>query len=179
MLQWYLGIVISKDQKSRCKINFEPTLQKTKAKLNHWLLRDSSLKGRILLSKAEGLSRLVYTATSLAVSQDMCKAIDTALFNFIWRIKTHYIRKSIIRNTYESGRLNFLDFNTLNNIFKINWIRHFFLNPNSLWNFIPNHVFSRIGSLDFLLICNYKIEKNPSELIFFSQTNVACLVPVI
>lgn len=78
----YLGIVISKDQSSRCNINFDPILKKTKAKLNHWLLRDLSLKGRVLLSKAEGLSRLVYAATSLNVSKELCKAIDTALIFF-------------------------------------------------------------------------------------------------
>lgn len=45
----YLGIVILKDQKSRCEINFDPILQK--AKLNHRLLRDLSIKGRVFCIK--------------------------------------------------------------------------------------------------------------------------------
>ncbi len=46
-------------------------------------MRDLSLKGRILLSKAEGLSRLVYTAFALDVPQSVIKDVDTFLFKFI------------------------------------------------------------------------------------------------
>lgn len=36
---------------------------------------------------------------------------------------------------YENG--NFLDFSTLNHTFKINWLKHFYRNPTSIWHTIP------------------------------------------
>ena len=53
----YLGIIIDKNESQRCANNFNPIIDKTKKKFNMWLLRDLSLRGRILLSKAEGISR--------------------------------------------------------------------------------------------------------------------------
>ena len=45
-------------------------------------------------------------------------------------------------NSYDNGGLNFLDFYTLNNTFKINWLKQIIRNPSSIWNFIPNFIFS-------------------------------------
>ncbi len=121
----YLGIKIVKDEERRCELNFSPVIDKTKKNLNHWLLRGLSLRGRVLITKAEGISRLTYTALSLAVNDNICKTIDNMLFNFLWKNKTHYIKKSVIMNTTENGGLNFLHFTTLNYTFKINWIKQF------------------------------------------------------
>lgn len=77
-------------------------------------------------------------------------------------------------DTYENGGLNFLDFNTLNNTFKINWIKQFFKkNPNSMWNHISNHVFSQVGGLKFLLGCNHSIDKTIQLSNFHEQTLLA------
>lgn len=68
----YLGVQITKDRKSRCALNFNPIIEKTHKVLNHWLQRDLSLKGRVLPTKAEGLSRLTYAAQSLYVDNSTC-----------------------------------------------------------------------------------------------------------
>lgn len=72
-------------------------------------------------------------------------------------------------NSYENGGFNFLDFSTLNNTFKINWIKQFIRNPTSIWNFIPNYIFSKVGGLNFLLLCTYNIEKLPIKLANFHK----------
>lgn len=113
----------------RCPLNFSPFLKKTQNKLNQWLQRDLSLKGRVLLTKAEGISRLTYAALSLHLDSNIWKDIDRMLFDFIWKNLIHYIKKSVVMNNYESGGLHFLDFNTLNNTFKINWAKHFLKKP--------------------------------------------------
>lgn len=134
----YLGLIICKDPKDRISLNFPPIIKKSQTNLNQWLQRD--LRGRVLLSKA-GLSRLTYAAISL--HSKTCKDIDRMLFNFLWKNGTHYIRKSVAMNDYEHGGLNVLDFTTLNNTFKIYWAKHFLKNPVSIWNFIPQHIFSK------------------------------------
>ncbi len=72
-------------------------------------------------------------------------------------------------NSYDNGGLNFLDFYTLNNAFKINWLKQFLKNPFSIWNFTPNFIFSKLGGLNFFLLCNYNIEKIPSKLSYFHK----------
>lgn len=96
---------------------------KIKKKFDMWLMRDLSLKGRVLLSKSEGLSRLVYPAKVLDVPKSFLKKIDSTLFNFIWKNKPHYLNRNILCNSYQGG-LNMLDFATSNTIFKLNWIKH-------------------------------------------------------
>ena len=91
------------------------------------------------------------------------------LFNFIWRNKSHYIKNAVVMNPYDNGGLNFLDFSTLNYTFKINRLKQFIKNPFSIWNFIPNFIFSKLGGLHFVLFCNYNIEKIPTKLSNFHK----------
>jgi len=90
------------------------------------LLRDLSFKslyrGSVLLSKV-GLSRLTYVASSIHLDN---KTIDQILFNFQWKNRMHYIRKSVVVNSLKSGGLDFLDFS---NSFKMNWLKFCFKKP--------------------------------------------------
>ncbi len=63
----------------------------------------------------------------------------------------------------------FLDFNILNYTFKINWMKRFLKCPSSIWNYIPNYIFSQLGGLHFLSLCNYNIEKLPVKLSAFHK----------
>ncbi len=72
-------------------------------------------------------------------------------------------------NSYVNGGLSFICFSTLKNTFKIKWIRQFLRNPNSIWNFIPNFLISELGGLNFVLLCNYNIEKIPVKLSNFHE----------
>lgn len=58
---------MSKDRNKREQLNIEGKIDSMKQSLNHWLMRDLSILGRILLTKAEGLSKLVYPCQSLYV----------------------------------------------------------------------------------------------------------------
>lgn len=70
----YLGITITKDQHKRTFSNFKPILLKAQKRFNFWLL---SLRGRVLLTKAEGLSILIYAALALHIDK-LQKEIDKA-----------------------------------------------------------------------------------------------------
>ena len=88
----YLGVHITKDPLTRQKLNFHTRLKKTKSTLNNWLQRDVSIFGRALLSKA-GLSRLVYPSLSLFINDATCKDVNKVFFDFIWKNKTHRLKK--------------------------------------------------------------------------------------
>uniref|UniRef100_A0A096MC09 Reverse transcriptase domain-containing protein n=1 Tax=Poecilia formosa TaxID=48698 RepID=A0A096MC09_POEFO len=140
----YLGITITKNDKNRCVENLSQAITRTRTKLNLWLHRDLTLRGRTLLSKAEGLSSLVYLASPLFVDNNTCKEIDQLLLNFLWKHKIHYIKKSVIMNPIDMGGLDFLTFSTLNNTLKVKWIKQYLSCPSSCWNFIPNYLFSQL-----------------------------------
>ncbi len=65
--------------------------------------------------------------------------------------------------------MNFIDFSSINSNFKIIWMRQYLQNSSSIWNIIPRSIFSHLGGLEFLLMCNYKIEKLPIKLSKFYQ----------
>lgn len=83
----YLGIDVTKDMLSRQQLDFLPRLKKTKNIMNMWLQRDLFIYGRVLFSKAEGISRLVYPALSLFVQDATSKEINNILTNFAWKNK--------------------------------------------------------------------------------------------
>ncbi len=165
----YLGVSICKDDKARCRLNFDPVVGKAKGKFNSWLQRDLSLRGQTLVAKAEGISRMTYPALSLHIDKSVCAEIDRILFDFLWKHRRHYVKQSVVINKYEYGGLNFLDFASLNNTFKINWLKQYLINPDSFWNILPNIIFSKVGGLPFLLLCNYNITKLPLKLSKFHK----------
>ncbi len=108
-------------------------------------MRALSLKGRILLSKAEGLSRLVYTAFALDVPQSVIKEVDNFLLKFIWKNRPHYLKKTVLCNPIEDGGLNVIDFNTANCVFKNKWIKNYLKFKGKIWNIIPEFIFDKLG----------------------------------
>lgn len=118
----YLGVFIVKDQISRMNENLVPLISLVQQKCNLWRQRDLTITGRVLLSKAEGLSRLVYASSALEVLKYICTKIDKTLFDFIWKRKSHLIRKNVMINKLSNGGFNVLDFHTLNSTFKIKWV---------------------------------------------------------
>ncbi len=68
----YLGIYITNNLLARQHLNFSSRIVKSKNILNSWLQRDLSLYGRVILSKAEGLSHFVYPSLSYGSSKRPC-----------------------------------------------------------------------------------------------------------
>ncbi len=48
-------------------------------------MRDLSLLGPILLSKAEGISRSVYVSMSMEAPKNVVKDLGMILYDFIWK----------------------------------------------------------------------------------------------
>lgn len=118
---------------------------------------DPSLKGRVLITKVEGILQLTYAALPLHVEKNLLNDTDKMLFTFVWRNKTQYLRKLVLLNTYDKGGLNFLDFSTLNNTFIINWVKNVQKHPNSTWNVIPLLVIITLGPGPRTQLNNYII----------------------
>lgn len=160
----YLGIHVCHNSEERQQQNFGPKIKKTQQILNMWLQRDISLFGRVLLSKAEGISRLVYPALSLYVKDSTSAEINKLLTNFTLKNKHHYLKKNVLTGPKEEGGIEMLDFFDLNYTFKVKWLQECITKPNSLWYYIPNNIFGKLGGLQFLMNCNYGVSKLPVKL---------------
>lgn len=170
----YLGIHITKDLGLRQQLNFFPKIKKAKSILNLWLQRDLSIFGRVLLSKAEGVSRFVYPAMSLFLNDALCKEINSLFINFVWKNRHHHLKKEILSLGRAEGGLEVLNFFHLNSTFKVNWLKKCLELPESLWNFIPFNIFKNVGGLRFLLSCNFTVSKLPLKLSKFYQQALLC-----
>ena len=141
-------------------MNYSPKINKKSNIFNNCLQRDLSILGRVLLSKAEGLSHFVYPSLSLCVNPSTCKGINKIFLDFIWKNKSHKLKKSA------EGGLEVLGFVDINNTFKINWLKKCLINADSIWYFISNNMFNKLGSLQVLLKCNYIPERLPAKLAY-------------
>ena len=96
-------------------------------------------------------------------------AVNQANFNFIWKNKTHYIKKENVVKYFRQGGLKAIDFYCLNGMIKVNWLKAFLKNSDAFWYCIPTQLFSRVGGLPFLLLCDFTISKLPIKLSDFHQ----------
>uniref|UniRef100_A0A3B3D2N2 Reverse transcriptase domain-containing protein n=1 Tax=Oryzias melastigma TaxID=30732 RepID=A0A3B3D2N2_ORYME len=165
----YLGMHITKDKRDLEKLNIWDKIEKCSSLLNNWAQRDLSIFGRILLTKTESLSRFIYPTYSIGVPKQAIKSINQINFKFIWKRKTHYIKQGNLTKKYEDGGLQAIEFNSLNGTLKINWLKSFVKNQNSIWFAIPNKIFSNVGGIQFLLSCDFNIKKLPIQLSSFHQ----------
>ncbi len=111
----YLGIYITKNLLARQHLNFSSRIVKSKNILNSWLQRDLSLYGRVILSKAEGLSHFVYPSLSLFVENKVAKEFNN-IFLIVWKNKLHKLKKEVLSNSRADGGIDLVDFSD-NNFF--------------------------------------------------------------
>ncbi len=138
----YRGINIMKNE-NRCATNLNPVIAKTKKKFNGWLQRDFLLKEEFCSLKLRG-----YRISLMHLS---------------------YMKMTVILNSYNKGGLHFIDFNSLNYAFKINWLNKYLKNQHSIWYIFPQQAFSFVGGITFLLMCNNNISKITVKLSNFHQ----------
>uniref|UniRef100_A0A3B3H8X0 Uncharacterized protein n=1 Tax=Oryzias latipes TaxID=8090 RepID=A0A3B3H8X0_ORYLA len=68
------------------------------------------------------------------------KDINQINFKFIWKYKTHYIRKSVMLTDYEEEGLKTIDVECLDGTIKINWLRSFLKNEKGFWYQFPSKI---------------------------------------
>ena len=167
----YLGVHIAKDNKLSESLNIWSKMHECKSRLDRWLNKDLSLLGRIYITKMESLSRCIYPAYSLSISNKAIKNINKVNFDYIWKRKSHYLKKATLVKDYEDGGLQAIDFDCINGTLKIKWLRSFLANNNSFWYSVSREVFRMFGGIDFVLRCDFSVQKLPVKLsLFHSQT---------
>ena len=91
-----LGIFFSHNQLSADWLNFGEKIKILEKTLKIWKQRNLTLYGRINIVKTLGLSKLIYSASVLAIPDHYIQEINKITCNFIWEGKPPKIKKNTI-----------------------------------------------------------------------------------
>ena len=79
-----LGVHFSYDSERAKKLNLEDKIATLEKTLNNWKRRKLTLLGKIHIVKTLGLSKLIYSASVLAMSKHTVEKINKIIFNFLF-----------------------------------------------------------------------------------------------
>jgi len=79
------------------------------------------------------------------------------IFNFIWQGKPPKIKRMTIVGEKNKGRLKMIDFEVMNTMLKIVWIKRICQNSGS-WKTLIEHFFKEHSGLSFFLNCRYDVK---------------------
>ena len=143
------------------KINYEPKITEMELRFKRWNSRKLSLKGKSIIIKAHGISKLVYLATLLPQPPaHFGTKINQIIFNFIWNGKKDKIKRDVMINNYDEGGLNIPHFDTTCATQQITWVKRIIdsENKNSQWGTLVQHVLCPVGGVT-VFKCNIKKEE--------------------
>ena len=102
-------------------------------KVNMWLHRDWSRIGRVVFTKAEGVSRFVYPALSLALNHSTCKETNSIFSDFVWKKKHQHLKKDI----WSAKKSQMLDLMNLKHKFTVKCLKKYLEKPECVCFWFP------------------------------------------
>ena len=148
-----LGITIGKNKEINQSRNVAVKNTQIDYTLTRWSQRQLSLIGKILITKAHAMSKLIHTMSITEVPKDKLKYVQQKVTKFIWSGKPPKVRHNVLVCPYKEGGLNALDVDCQYKALKIPWIWRMLSSKN--WNSTINHMLTRVGGTNFLIHCNY------------------------
>ena len=155
-----LGIWFCHDKKQMHNLNVGGKIGKIKTILASWHARGLTLQGKILILKTLGLSQLVYNLSNIYVTNETLAEVDKLSFNYIWGGPNKAkIKRQVIIQDYKFGGLKAPDIYSINKKLKISWIDRLLNQTDGKWKNIILDKLEKVGSLDYLLACNFNANK--------------------
>ena len=151
----YLGIYLTRNKTESEQLNWFSKLEKVKAILKFWKMRNISIYGKVVILKSLIISQFVYVASVLPTPQKLVKDLNKLLFNFIWNSKREKVKRSVLLNPIESGGLGMFDVLTKFKSLYLSWfINYFQCKDDTPWKFMFTYWIEKIGHISFILKCN-------------------------
>ena len=149
-----VGVYVGHYQTEEEEANFGKPIKNLELQLNLWKSRNLSLIGKVLLVKTLGISKSLFLAKVIHIPKKNKKKINTTIYNFIWNGKMDKVSRNIFMQSYSNGGYNMHDFNVIDEVTKVLWIKHIHDNANSLWKkYIRDK--SGIGNTNIFFRCNF------------------------
>ena len=154
-----LGIYIGRDSKTKDYRNFDLKIRKMENKFKLWEHRDLSICGRILLSKSQGISNLIYSMSMVETKSAFIQETQKRLNAFIWNSKPPKVSHNVLISDYEDMGLKSIDVESQCKALKMPWVGRIL---NSMgWADVINTYLEKVGGLRLLLQCDYDVKYLP------------------
>ena len=127
--------------------------------LYSWKRRKLTQLGKINIVTSLGLSKLIYNASVLSLSENFSKRVDKTILDFIWDNKPHKIKTNTLIGDGNVGGLKMSEFESMKKALKASWVRRLNTEVDAPWKIIPNYMTRHLGSFKFLLSCSYKTKE--------------------
>jgi exonuclease III len=106
------------------KLNVIDKIEKLKNKIRIWTPRHLTMEGKSLIIKTFGLSQLIYNMQSYEFKLSELQNVETIIFKFIWSNSeaqngVDRIKRSVLKNDYESGGMKITDVECLDRSLKL------------------------------------------------------------
>ena len=120
-----------------------------------WRSRDLTVFGKAVITKALGISPIVYSMSMLEAPKSELEKVNKLIFKFIWKNKPDKIKRDVLYQTIDRGGLKVPNIFLMDKALRLNWIRRLVVNKPGKWRIIPQYYFDKYGGIEFLLKCNY------------------------
>jgi len=155
-----LGIWFCYDKQVMQDLNVGGKFAKIKRTLSPWFTRGLTMQGRNLILKSLGLSQLVYVLINTVVDNKRMTEIQRFVFQFLWQGKNkEKLKRNIMIQDYKDGGLKAPDLQIMKKILNYGWIKRILNHENTVWRELLFHSLQPIGGIEYLLLCNFKLEK--------------------
>jgi len=102
-----------------------------------------------MITKALGVSSLIFPASNINVSKDIISNVKGRLFRFIWKNKRDKIRREELYQDYEKGGLRMTDIETMIKALRFAWIPRLIREGHPNWKFVPDYFLRNTGASIF------------------------------
>ncbi len=138
-----LGIVITDNDETNYKYNFQQRIYTLKSTLNIWKQRKLSLKGEITVLNNLALISIIYVSSVVNTPNKAIIVINNTIQNFIWEGSTSKITQKIIIQQIEKGGLKLCHFEMKVKALKLSWVTKLTSDNESTWKIQPKFFYQR------------------------------------
>ena len=153
-----LGIYFSYDKNIQFENNFNKIITNITSVLKMWRLRNLTLEGKIIIFKSLALSKLVYTAQVMQVSDSIIDKIKQIQKDFLWSSEKPKVKHETICNAFRNGGLKNMDVNDKIKRLKCSWIRRLYDDKFHEWKLIPQYLIKNVFGLNFIFHSNLSFD---------------------
>ena len=127
-----LGSWFYKDSQSSITHTFQSKLQMIAKIINIWSHRNLTWIGKIVIIKSLCISKINYAISTLETPDWFLKQVKELIEKFLWNGKPARVKNSVMQNDVEFGGLRMTNLFCYNKAQKINWIKIFLLNKETM-----------------------------------------------
>ncbi len=163
-----LGVYIGWDLMQAYQLSITTKIVNIKNMLHSWKHRKLTLNGRVLIIKALAISQIIYLASLIPFTHEIIKEIEVLLYEFLWGVKTHKVKKAIIVQDFMHGGHKMIDLQSMIMTQKLKWIRLYFNNHDCLWRPLMEYIVN-VENLNVFLRSDFDFDCNVTGSTFYLQ----------